>query len=151
MKKNILLAGTAVLLLFTTACNKTKKNAKLLSGETWAVSSITIDGTEASELAVLHFDDCVIYDELCSGNWINGDGHSNTADEGATFYWQIREKGKVFELSNQSEDEYAFNCSQYSGVYDIVNLDKTNMEIKSTATVGYSGKTVIIKMSQHTH
>ena len=64
------------------------------------------------------------------------------------FAWQFRDKGTTFEISNQSEGDDALQCSQLSGIYTVENESKTEYEISSSATIGYNGKKVIIKMKK---
>lgn len=137
------------------ACNKTKKFSKRLAGETWTVTELTVDGTSAEELPKLIFSDCDIYEkEPCVGELENHEGgHAN-------FIWQIRDKGKVFELSNQSSlddahshggDEHATEeavllSQNLSGIYTITKSKRKSMEMESTATLGFEGKKVILKL-----
>lgn len=146
----------AVMLLTVQACNKTKKYSKRLAGETWAVKTLTVDGTSEEELPTLVFEDCDIYDEVCMGEWTNPEGAH------AEFAWQIREKGKIFELSNQSNlegdghdhgnvDEHAqeeaiLQCQNFSGIYEIKEHKKKSMRFESKSTIGFPGQAVVIEL-----
>jgi hypothetical protein len=136
------------LLLITTACNKTKQHSKWLTGETWKVSSISIDAQPFDLLPTLTFDDCDIYDEICFGSL-------KTEGEGtASFAWQIRNKGTEFELSDQtqnvdeSNEEAVSFSSSFSAVYTINESTKKEMEIESSTCLRYPGKKVIIRLSK---
>lgn len=131
------------------ACNKTKKYSKRLSGETWKVTELSVDGTPEAELPTLVFEECDIYEESCMAEWKNEEGGHGE------FVWQFREKGKVFEISNQSDhthshadEEAQAQLSSFSGVYDVIEHKKKVMLFESTATIGYPGKRVVLKMEK---
>jgi hypothetical protein len=136
------------LLFVAAACNKTKQHSNWLTGETWKVTSISIDGQPFDILPTLTFDDCNIYDEICFGNLkAEGDGT-------ASFAWQIRNKGTEFELSdqtqevNESNEEAVSFSSSFSAVFNINKATKKEMEIESSTCVRYPGKKVIINLSK---
>jgi hypothetical protein len=151
MKNNKLY--TFVLLILTVAiiggaCNKTKQHSKWLTGETWLVYEVSIDGAPFDLLPKLIFDDCDIYDEICFGNLqIENDGVAN-------FAWQVREKGSIFELSDQTENVNESNeeavtfCSSFSGIYNVNKADKKSLELESNNCKRYPGKKVIVKLSK---
>ncbi len=159
MKKIILLASVilTVALVFT-ACNKTKIYANRLDGGDWKVTELSVDGTNEAELPKWTIGDCDAYKESCTGDWKNDHNHT------AKFAWQFREKGKKFEISNQSKvedvtagltgdmffhaEELADQCVNFSGTYEVVEHKRKMMEFKSTTTIGFSGKTVIIKIEK---
>jgi hypothetical protein len=134
--------------IISTACNKTKQHSKWLTGETWKVNEVSIDGAGFDILPQLTFDNCNIYDEICFGTLqIENSG-------AASFAWQVREKGTIFELSDQSqtvdennEDAVSFSSS-FSGVYKVNDADKKNLEIESDNCKRYPGKKVILKLSK---
>ncbi len=156
MKKQLILAIAATGFLFFSACNKDKKYSNELSGETWEASSLVIDGVAETILPSLEFNDCKIYQETCSGIW-ESEGHmhgSSTSDSLVTFAWQIRDKGKTLEISNQTEGEAAVQCWQLSGVYQLTRNSKTQFDLTSNSTQGYPGKQVVIKLTKsedHSH
>jgi hypothetical protein len=134
--------------IIAVACNKTKQHSKWLTGETWKVNEITIDGQSFASLPIMSFNDCDIYDEICFGNiQVEGDGM-------ASFAWQVREKGSIFELSDQTEnvdesnEESVSFCSSFSGVYNINDISKKEMELQSDNCLRYPGKKVVIKLSK---
>lgn len=148
MKNIVILSIGIVLLVFAASCNKTKMNSKTLQGSTWNFTSLTINGVADTNLAELEFAEGNIYKEVLLGKWHNA-GHSHGAGAAeVSFAWQFRDKGKTLEISNQSEGDDAIQCSQLSGVYNVVSSSKTEYELSSSSTVGYSGKTVIIKMNK---
>lgn len=148
MKTIVRLTFSIALLVFATSCNKNKINSKTLQGTTWNFTSLTIDGVADSNLAELEFGEGNIYKEILTGKWHNY-GHSHGAAEPeVNFVWQFRDKGKTFEISNQSEGEDAVQCSMLSGVYTVDENSKTEYIISSNATIGYNGKTIIIKMKK---
>lgn len=151
-KSLIFISVTTILLLTTAACNKTKQVSKRLSGETWRVTELTVDGVSEDHLPSLRFEDCDIYDESCKGEWEHDDAHAH-------FIWQVREKAKKFELSNQSSledahdggheaEENILQCQNFSGVYDIKERSRSKMELTTTTALGFSGKTVVLKMEK---
>jgi hypothetical protein len=151
MKNNKL--STLVLLILTigiisSACNKTRQHSKWLTGQTWVVNEVSIDGSPFDLLPKLNFDDCDIYDEICFGTL-----HFEN-DAVANFAWQVREKGCIFELSdqtenvNQSNEEAVSFCSSFSGIYNVNNADKISMELESNNCKRYPGKKVILKLSK---
>jgi hypothetical protein len=151
MKNNKLY--TFVLFILTVAivsggCNKTKQHSKWLTGQTWIVNEVSIDGVSFGLLPKLNFDDCDIYDEICFGTLqIENAGVAN-------FAWQVREKGSVFELSDQTENVNESNeeavsfSSSFSGIYTVNNANKKNMELESNNCKRYPGKKVILKLSK---
>ncbi|MGL4598193.1 MAG: hypothetical protein ACRCYO_11710, partial [Bacteroidia bacterium] len=59
-------------------CNKTKQASKRLSGETWKVVELTVDGVAPAELpTTLVFSDCDIYAESCKGEWKREEHHAD--------------------------------------------------------------------------
>jgi hypothetical protein len=135
-------------LIIITSCNKTKQHSKWLTGETWQVNTVTIDGQPFDLLPALSFDDCDIYDEICFGNL-------SIENKGAArFAWQIREKGKIFELSDQTQNKDESNeeavsfSSSFSGVFNVSEVDKKNMALESQNCKRYPGKKVVIKLTK---
>ena len=122
------------------SCDKNKKWSKRLAGENWAATALTINGQAEDNLPELHFDECDIYDETCTGEWMLNGSSSAMA-------WQFREKASVFEISNQSEleqdiDPAILQCMNMSGVYEVLESEKEKIVIRSDATYGYEGKFV---------
>lgn len=143
---------TLTVILFS-ACNKTKQYSKRLSGEKWKVTELSVDGVNEAELPTFSFNECDIYSESsCKAEWTNEEGgHSE-------FIWQFREKGKKFEISNQGSledshgdhaaEEAILQCQNFSGVYDVKEHKKSTMEFETTSALGFSGKTVKLKMKK---
>lgn len=149
MKKIIIFLAISTSALAIISCNKTKQNAKTLQGTTWNITSLIIDGVADTNFAELEFGEGNIYKEVLSGKWHNaGNSHGTSAAE-ISFVWQFRDKGKTFEISNQSEGDDALQCSQLSGVYQVENSTKTEYEFSSSATIGYNGKKVVMKMKKN--
>ena len=131
-------------MLLNLACNKTRQHSKWLCGETWKVNEITIAGQPDNLKPVLHFGECAIYDEICFGTL-------QLEEEGyASFAWQIRAKGSIFELSDQTEMVNAGNekavsfSSSFSGIFNINEITKKRMIISSDNCKKYAGKEVVI-------
>jgi len=151
MKNNKLNTFVLLILSFgiiSVACNKTKQHSKWLTGETWVVNEVSIDGAPFDLLPKLNFDDCDIYDEICLGTLqIKKDGLAN-------FERQVRDKGSIFELSDQTENVNESNeeavsfSSSFSGIYNVNNADKKSMELESNNCKRYPGKKVILKLSK---
>ena len=156
---------TATLLLMVAilaaACNKTKTvSTRLIDAGEWTVTELSVDGTNEAELPGWHIKSCKIYEESCHGEWKNDEGGE------AEFIWQFREKGKTLEISRQegeeghdhdhghdhghdhAAEEAIAQCYAFSGVYEVVEDGKENMEFKSTVTVGHAGKTVVLKIQK---
>lgn len=160
MKKQLFYL-TAIILI-AGACNKVKRSTHKLEG-TWKAEVFTINGAAETELPSFSFDDCDAYDEVCEGELFNDeDGH-------ADFAWQFREKGKVFEYSNQAsmdghshaagtahaEEEAVMLSQELSGIYEVIEQDKKHFKIKSSSTLGYNGQEVVIELHKtgdsHSH
>jgi len=148
----------AVAFLFT-ACNKTKKIANRLDDGEWKITELSVDGTNENELPTWKIVDCDGYKKSCTGEWKNDEGGN------ANFVWQFREKGKVFEISNQSDlhgdhageehageehaqEEAVLQCQNFSGIYEVLEHKRKTMKFKSTKTVGFSEKTVLITIEK---
>lgn len=150
MKKIILLASTILIVaLVFTACNKTKMYENRLDGGEWNVTELSVDGVNETELPHWNIGDCDAYKESCTGEWKNHEGGNGK------FVWQFREKGGKFEISNQSEltgdhaqDEVVMQCQNFSGVYDVIEHEKKSMKFESLATLGFTGKKVVITIEK---
>ena len=143
MKKLLFILITSTIIF---GCNKDKSISEQMSGETWAVVEMSINGEKQSELPILTFFECDIYDESCYASWEVENTKSN-------FIWQFRDDAKTFEISNQSQLTNALElairqCMNYSGVYKVTDESETSLTVKSSITLGYEGKEVIIKMKK---
>lgn len=146
--------------VLATGCNKTKSFSNRLSGETWAVTKLTIDGEEeeSDHFPTLEFADCDIYEEVCEGHWM-------LEGEEAHFAWQFDERGSLFTISNQSTAEHDHDheheddaehehadpvdqCQDLSGTYDVEEMKRSTMTIKSTSTVGHEGEEVMLVLEK---
>lgn len=139
----LLLLGFTVLLF--TGCNKSKRYSNKMDGKKWQVKEILIDGASQSNLPELLFKECDIYEESCEGSWISAE------DGRSAFAWQFRDKGKTFELSNQSDHAHSLldvkaseQCIAYSGVYEVTESKLNSLKVQSTLTNGFKGKTVVL-------
>jgi hypothetical protein len=154
MKKNTLFASMALcLLLVLGACNKTKQASERLSGATWKVTTLSVDGVAEEHFPTLTFEECDIYGGAsCKGDWTHDSYHAH-------FVWQFREKGKKFELSNQSDledthgggheaEENIIQCQNFSGVYEVKERKKDVMEFTTTNALGFPGQTVVMKLEK---
>lgn len=147
--KNMLFISAAVVLIGAVSCNKTKVNSNRLDGGNWKVTELTVDGVSEAELPSWNISECDIYEQTCTGTWTNEEGGH------ADFAWQFRGKGKIFEIANQQSDfhghadeEATMQCQNFSGVYDVVERGKKNMEFKTTAAIGYPGQSVVIRIEK---
>ncbi len=143
------------LLIGVVSCNKTKSTSKkfMKAGE-WKVTELSVDGTNEDELPTWEVSDCEIYAESCMAEWKNDEGGH------AEFVWQFRDKGDTFEISYQAEEEghehehdhaaeeAAAQAYNFSGIYTVVDKSKKNMEFSSSATLGYNGSAVTIKIEK---
>jgi hypothetical protein len=155
MKVKLTSLAMVVVLIGMTACNKTKKlSERFMDACEWRVVTLTVDGVAEAELPELHIEDCDIYESVCYGEWENEEGGH------AEFAWQFRDKARTFEISYQvdedhhghfhshAEEEAAAQCYAFSGVYEVVQSDKSRIEITTTNAVGHPGKTVILIMEK---
>lgn len=148
MKTKLITITTSIVLAIS-ACSKTKVSTNKIGGEEWHVTELSVDGVNEDELPHLMFNDCNAYEESCTGQWKNHEGGKSN------FAWQFRNKGKTFEISNQSEltgdhaqDEAVLQCQNFSGVYEVIERKKESMELKSKTTLAYSNQTVVIKLEK---
>jgi len=158
MKKIIILMGAIAAPLIYASCNKTKINTNRLDGGEWKITELSVDGVNEAEFPHWNISECDAYDETCMGEWINHHGNI------VKFAWQFRDKGKTFEISNQSTFEEATagltghdyleaeenleQCQNFSGVYGVVKRKKTSMEFKTSSSIGFPGKLVVIKIEK---
>jgi len=147
--KNTLTTIALFTIILVSACNKTTHYSNLLTGEKWAITEFTVDGDPQEELPHLEFEDCKIYDESCTGDLVTHEGGK------AHFIWQIRDKGKTFEYSDQTEhthaeaDHHAIEISAaLSGIFSIEEKSRKTMTMNSSALNGFIGKKVIIKLEK---
>jgi hypothetical protein len=154
MKKISLISTLAVtILLVIASCNKTQQASERLAGNTWKVTTLTVDGVPEAHPPVLTFEDCDIYGGAsCKGDWTHDSNHAH-------FIWQFREKAKKFEISNQSSledthgggheaEENILQCMNFSGVYDVKVRKKDVMEFTTTNAIGFPGQTVVMKLEK---
>ena len=150
--KKLTFALTFIILLALTACNKEKRfSSKLMKGQTWNVTAITVgDEALAPKGQWLITTDVDIYDSVPSVKWIDG-------EEDAIFEWQFQDKGKVFELSYvQQKDEVDGNLLDtldyftyyLTGEYTVDVHKKDQMVFVSNTTLQYEGKKVKIEIQR---
>lgn len=142
--KRILLIIITLITVF--GCNKDKKFSNRIDGESWKASKIQISDNEITDLPTLTFDECKIYKENCTGIWILNGVESN-------FAWQFRDKGTLFEISNQSivtqsQESAIIQCMNLSGVYNVDEQTKEILIISSESTIGYTNSKVIIELEK---
>lgn len=157
MKTYLIIIATTFLIISTYSCNKTKtiSNRFIKTGE-WVISKLTVDGISEEELPIWEIEDCDVYNESCYAEWKNEEGGH------AEFIWQFREKANTLEISHQiteeedehheehdhSAEEAAEQAYIFSGVYEVIEKKKNEMEFSSENTVGYLGQKVIIKIQK---
>jgi hypothetical protein len=152
MKKSGRYTATVAFLAFAFfGCNKTSFYTNRLGDAEWSAQELSVEGVNQAELPSWDLSDCDPYEESCTGDWEIHGGKSS-------FIWQFRESAKKFEISNQSVttgshslDEAVIQCQQFSGVYDVVESEKDEMEFTSTKTLGFPGKKVVIKITRGGH
>jgi hypothetical protein len=144
MKTKLLMPFIVVCAISIISCNKEKQTTKTLEGTTWIVTELKVDGVADTSLPTLDFKKGKLYKENMMGVWHNI--HSTSED--AQFIWQFRDKGKTFEISNQSDSASAYQCSAYSGIYTIDYKGKDSYEMSSNATYAYPSKKVILIMKK---
>lgn len=133
-----------ITLFFINSCDKNKRYSRRIDDDKWKVTKLTVDGNEQDSLPVIKFNFCDIYEETCEGSWTSADGKAKLA-------WQFRDKGKTFEISNQTDHGHdladvkaAEHCINYTGVYEVVKSKRKYLEIKSLRTYGYNNKVVLM-------
>lgn len=163
----------AVILL--TACNKTNRFSNRLAGETWKITSITVGGEaeEAEHLAELQFEDCDIYDETCMGEWMlegehaefawqfneNGDKFTLSNQSEAEHDHDHDHEGDDHDHDHEGDDhdhdhgheheaDAVTQCQEFSGTYDVDEMKRNTMIIKSTETIGHPGEEVVIELEK---
>lgn len=146
MKKLIVLVFITALIVAN--CDKNKRYSKRVDDNKWEVTELTIDGEKQDSLPVIKFNFCDIYEETCEGSWSSSDGKAIIA-------WQFRDKGKTFELSNQTDHGHdladikaAQQCIKFTGIYEVIKSKLSRFEIKSSKTIGYPNKSVVITMEK---
>ena len=144
MKQTIYII-TIITSLMIISCNKNKQSSKTLQGTTWKFTSLKIGGVIDSSIATLKFNEGNIYNEVLTGAWLN---QGNTQAETVIFAWQFRDKGKTFELSNQSDGDDAIQCSELTGIYTVDELTETTMKINTTSALGHVNKKVEIVLAK---
>lgn len=137
------------ILIIPTACNKSKYRSRKLDGDKWIAKEMTVDGVAETSPPELLFKECDIYKESCSGTWITPDGGRGQ------FAWQFRNKGKEFELSNQTDHVHSIEdvkageqCIKYTGVYTVIESKFKSLVIESKITSGFTGKKVKIEFEK---
>jgi len=138
-----------LLLLLLLGCNKSNRYASKIEGNKWKLSKLTVEGTIQTLESTLLFKDCDIYEESCTGSWIN-------ASEGrAAFAWQFRDKGKTLEISNQTDHAHSIEdinaaelCINFSGVYTVEKCTRQSIIIYSEAAHGYKGKKIELELTK---
>lgn len=141
-----------VAIITLSGCDKDKRHAKRLGGEKWQVTELTMDGASQPDMPLLEFEECDIYNELCIGTW------SNNAGGKSYFIWQFRNKATSFEISNQStiataggvdaNEQAVIQCSDYSGIYQVVESKKSKMRFEALSTLGSGGKKVTMTIEK---
>jgi hypothetical protein len=139
----------SIVLLFSivvfASCNKDKRNSnRLINKGPWQVTTLTVNGVSDSLLPIITFDDCNIYEDTCTAQWMLSSTRKNE------FIWQFNDRANTFTISRQfDEDTIAFvldivkwQCYQYSGTYHVIKAKRNNIEFESSTTVGYSGQKV---------
>lgn len=138
-----------ITILLLAACNKSNRYASKIEGNKWKIETVTLDGTNQPIVSTLLFKDCDIYEESCSGSWIN------EAEGRASFAWQFRDKGQTLEIINQTDHAHnlvdvqaAETCISFSGVYQVEKCTRNEIIISSTSTHGYPAKKINIQLSK---
>jgi len=136
----------------TVSCNKEKRfSGKLMKGQTWNVTSITVNNEPiAPKGQWLITTDVDIYDSVPGTKWIDG-------AEDAIFEWQFQDKGESFYLSYvQQKDEVEgdlldtlhYFAYYLTGKYNVEVHKKDQMVFVSDETLEYAGKEVRIEISK---
>lgn len=148
MKNRVIIFCLATVVLLS-GCNKTKSVSNRLDDQKWTVTELSVDGVGQTQLPKIKFKECEIYKESCTGLWYLGEeGHAGIA-------WQIRDKGKTMEISNQADHAHGIEdvkaseqCIAFAGVYKVISSKRKKMEFETTAAFAYPGKKVVLKMER---
>ncbi len=134
-----------IIILVLGSCTKDKRISQCFwKGETWQLSSVTVDDVTMLENTQWEINKCDIYDELCESVWISENG------DVSNFNWQFNEKAKEFKLARVSKgDTICKSCNEsdyyshnFSGTYQVIKAKKKEMIFESETTVGYAGQKV---------
>ncbi|MFD1551675.1 hypothetical protein DNU06_02770 [Putridiphycobacter roseus] len=148
MKKYIIFIVALTML----ACNKEKRfSSKLMKGQTWNVTAITVDDEVLAPKGHWQITtDVDIYDSVPNAKWIDGEGD-------AVFEWQFRDKGESFYLSyvQQKEevdgnllDTLDYFAYYLTGKYTVDVHKKDRMVFVSNTTEEYEDKEVKIEIER---
>lgn len=139
------------LLLFFVSCNKEKRfSKKLLKGETWEVTTISINGSVLNtnpHTWYVEGDD--IYENVPLIRWFAYNGPETY------FEWQFQDKGKSWVLNffldstkceGTSINDVDYLANAISGKYEVVQHKRKEMHFRSSETRNYAGQEVEIKI-----
>jgi hypothetical protein len=141
-----------LIILLLLSCNKEPRfSKKLMKGETWKISGLTVDdeyyGYYGNWLVT---QDVNIYDSVPSIEW-SGNGQT------AMFQWQFQDKGKTFEISYKDPtcvncstppEDLDLQCYYLSGKYEVEVHKKDKMRFLSNNTIGFPGQKVVISIDR---
>jgi len=151
MKKLIIILTVIVATL--TSCHKENRYSnKLMDGQTWNVTDVTVDGTSLNikgKWYIATIED--IETAVPSCEW-----RGKYVKENAIFDWQFLNKGKEFHLTyvqQPNEDGETLSAYDYlvydiTGKYDVICADNDLMEFSSKSTIKYNGQEVYIKVER---
>lgn len=147
--KRTLLVTLAISLLALGACDKNKRASnRLMKAGFWNVTSMSVDGVSITDLPIWSINDCAIYEDLCTAQWVLDNKYS-------AFYWQYNEKAETFTISRvvapeDCEDFYTEEVEQqtylFSGTYKVVECKRKLRVFESSETIGYFGQKVRIQI-----
>jgi len=131
------------------SCNKDKRASDfLIKGVTWDVSSLTVDGNALPNLGTWEVSQGVdIYKGVPEVIW------STNGSNSSIFEWQFHEKANKFQL-NYKQDSLKcdgvnlgtmdYQTYRLTGTYTVEKHRNSKMIFKSSSTIGYPNKEVII-------
>lgn len=142
----------AMLITLVVACNKEKRfSRRLIKGENWEVSSLTVDGNSINVGGSWKVVGDNIYESVPRIEW------TDNGSDATIIEWQFQEKGDKYQFNyvqlceecdgTQMED-LDYTAYAITGKYDVERHKRKEMIFTSTETVGYKGKKVEIKISR---
>jgi len=151
MKTIFKIITLSVVFLVTVGCHKENKYSnKLMDGQTWNVTDITVDGTSLNLNGTWQVSQGVdIEKTVPSVEWVNSNGN-------AIFEWQFLNKGKEFHISyvqQANEDgetlsELDYLAYDITGQYEVIRHKRKVMEFSSKSTLKYDGQEVYITIER---
>ena len=138
------------------SCDKIKNRSNKLqrqplSGNVyWTVKSVQIDGVESNIKGTWTVSQNDIYENIQTFLWVGNDSFGES-----TFEWQFQDNAKIIQLNHRlycetsdgtELDSLDYFSNEITGTYEVEKQSRKRLIFKSTETIGFSGKDVIIEL-----